>query len=138
LHCRVLETFPELARPRLSAMRDAAPAELLLRFMTCVSTHMRMAPHPKSNEKAPRDFMGPQPGGEVQPDPQDENRKAPGDPDDQAGAEHMDTGAAKNTDMLAGFRGMIDVQSAQVGEAAGEEDLEVRSTWPGCATTQHR
>lgn len=51
-------------RPQLSALRDAAPAVLLLRFMTATSIHMRMAPHPDGPDSAPRDFMGPQHGGD--------------------------------------------------------------------------
>ena len=123
----MLETFPELSRPALSALRDAAPMELLLRFVTCVSIHMRMAPHPQGADSAPRDFMGPQKGEtSKKQDGNDENAKDPGADSAKQGAEHVGTDTVKDGGVLEGFKGMIDAQCAPVGDAAEESDLDVR------------
>jgi hypothetical protein len=135
---KVLDTFPELSRPAMAALRDAAPAELLLRFMTMTSIHMRMAPHPKGKETAPRDFMGPQGGNGVERDGVDSNENAPGAMPDKQGFEHVRHDEAKEGAVMEGFQGMIDAQCAPVGEPASEEDLEARSPHSAHAAATQR
>lgn len=58
-------------------------------------------------------------------DNQDTDPQPPGDLPEK-GTEHVGAETAREGGLLQGFRGMADVQSARVGEAARTEDLDVR------------
>lgn len=55
----------------------------------------------------------------------DKDANPPGDLPEK-GHEHLGADKAREGGLLEGFRGMVDAQSAQVGEAARESDLDVR------------
>ena len=103
----------------------------MLRFLTASSMHMRMAPHPDGPETAARDFMGPQRTDSgtlmkaVNAD-EDEDKKPPGGDDDVHGREHVTLDVVRGDEsVLRGFKGIVDAQSACVGDAADEEDMKV-------------
>lgn len=60
VHCRLLKAFPDLNRPRIAALRDGAPDELLLRFMTIIGRHQKAVnPDDVPDTTAPGEEVGP-------------------------------------------------------------------------------
>eukprot|EP00892_Ulva_mutabilis_P006866 jgi/Ulvmu1/4551/UM002_0277.1 len=55
---KLLKAFPDLNRPRIAALRDAAPDELLLRIITIVSRHQIQVNSKDAPEGAMKDWAG--------------------------------------------------------------------------------
>jgi hypothetical protein len=124
--------IPELNRPRLAALRETAQEELMLRVLTVTSIHMRMAPHPEGPDPAPRHFMGPQHTAECTPKKGDDKERdtdatPPGAEETSEGRKTVDMSIINNgEELLRGFKGIVDAQTARVGDPAAPKDVEVR------------